>query len=359
LYLELVTQEATREHLFVKILRQPISAICAVILCVLVGLAVGAYLVIPDNTANANRQIPQKALSFPGTSQTYVLINRGLKDAKRGFLKSLLSGKVDNHEFLPYDTYNYDSGELSIAYSTSKRLITTGTEPKTKKVTHWAGTDTYGRDVLSRLILGLRVSIFVGFLSVLVSLLVGVLLGSIAGFYGGIVDKVIMLIINTSWSIPTILLAFAIIIALGKGFLVIVLAVGLTMWVDVARIVRGQVLQLKEKLFIQASKTLGLNSLVIIWRHILPNLLGTITVMGAANFATAILVEAGLSFLGLGIQPPTPSLGNMLQEGYAFATGGFVYLAFFPIVTIMILVLCFNLLGTTLRDIYDVKTADG
>jgi len=167
-----------------------------------------------------------------------------------------------------------------------------------------------------------------------------------------------MLVINTSWSIPTILLAFAIIIALGKGFTVIILAVGLTMWVDVARIVRGQVMALKEELYIKAGRTLGLSHVRLLKDHIVPNLLGTLSVMAAANFATAILVEAGLSFLGLGVQPPTPSLGNMLQEGYAFATGGFIYLAFFPIATIMVLVLCFNLLGTALRDRYDVKMGD-
>jgi len=358
LYLELVRQETTREFIMWKILRQPISGACAIILCVLVVLAIGAYLIIPDNTTNANRQIPDKALSFPGNTQSYILIDRELKSSPNKNLMDLIHGKLDRYEYIPYDSYNYDSGEISIQYSSSQRLVTTDVEPKIRTVTHWAGTDTYGRDVLSRLILGLRVSIFVGFLSVLVSLVIGVLIGSIGGFYGGNVDKVIMLVINASWSIPTILLAFAIIIALGKGFLAIVLAVGLTMWVDVARIVRGQVLQLKEELYVQASQILGLKSSMIIWRHVIPNLLGTITVMGAANFATAILVEAGLSFLGLGIQPPTPSLGNMLQEGYAFATGGFVYLAFFPILTIMILVLCFNLLGTALRDIYDVKTAD-
>jgi len=192
----------------------------------------------------------------------------------------------------------------------------------------------------------------------MVSIIIGLTLGSIAGYFGGTVDKVIMLFINTSWSIPTILMAFAIIIALGKGLLVIVLAIGLTMWVDVARIVRGQVKQLREELFVKAGTTLGLSHAKIIATHVLPNLYGTLSVMAAANFATAILVEAGLSFLGLGVQPPTASLGNMLQEGYAFATGGFVYLAFFPILTIMILVLCFNLLGTALRDIQDVRSAE-
>ena len=323
---------------------------------IFVLVAMCAYLIIPDNTTNANRQIIEKALSFPGTTQDYLLVDRGLRATPKENLSYILKGRVDRYQFIPYDSFHYESGEISIRHSETLRSITSTSEPSVKKMTHWAGTDIYGRDVLSRLVLGLRVSILVGFLAVVVSLLVGVLVGSVGGYYGGYVDKMIMLIINTSWSIPTLLLAFAIIIALGKGIVVIVLAVGLTMWVDVARIVRGQVMQIKEELFVQASRTLGIKSPLVIWRHVIPNLVGTITVMGAANFATAILVEAGLSFLGLGVQPPTPSLGNMLQEGYAFATGGFVYLAFFPIITIMILVLCFNLLGTTLRDIYDVKT---
>lgn len=193
---------------------------------------------------------------------------------------------------------------------------------------------------------------------VLVSLAIGITIGSISGYYGGRTDQILMLLINTSWSIPTLLMAFAIIIALGKGFLVIVLAVGLTMWVDVARIVRGEVLQIRNELYVSASRVLGYNDFRTITRHVLPNIIGSILVMAAANFATAILVEAGLSYLGLGIQPPTPSLGNMLQESYAYATGGFVYLAFIPILTIMILVLSFNLLGTALRDVFDIRQKD-
>ncbi len=217
------------------------------------------------------------------------------------------------------------------------------------------GTDKYGRDNLSRLARGLRISIFIGFMAVMVSILIGVLVGATGGYYGGRIDNSILLLINTSWSIPTLLLAFAIIIAFGKGMMVIVLAVGLTMWVDVARLIRGQVMQIKNEHYIKAAKILGYKSQRIIVRHILPNIMGPLLVIASANFATAVLVEAGLSYLGLGIQPPSPSLGNMLQENYAYATGGFIYLAIFPIIMIMSLVLCFNLLGTSLRDAFDVK----
>lgn len=347
-----------KPNYFNTALRQPITFVCTILLLLSCALALSAHLILPDKTTDANRQIPEMSLQFPGTKQNYIVIDRDMDIRQVGFLTQLVEGTKDLSSYVPYENYVEKGTDLVIRYKGTEKSYS-NTDYFLSEITHWAGTDTYGRDVLSRLILGLRVSLFVGFLSVIVSILVGVLIGSVGGYFGGPIDKIVMLIINTSWSIPTILMAFAIIIALGKGFLVIVLAVGLTMWVDVARIVRGQVLQIKEELFVKAGKTLGLNSTRLITRHVLPNVLGTIAVMAAANFATAILVEAGLSFLGLGIQPPTPSLGNMLQEGYAFATGGFVYLAFFPILTIMILVLCFNLLGTSLRDIYDVKTTTG
>lgn len=346
----------TKPSLLRRLYKDKTAVCCVILLALFVLLGLLSYVILPDKTSNANRQIPEMSLRFPGTTQSYILVDRDLDLAERGILKQLINGKRDLITYIPYDEYTHRENRLEVSYSSTSRILDVD-KAITKEITHWAGTDTYGRDVLSRIILGLRVSLFVGFLSVLVSILIGVTVGSIGGYYGGKIDKAIMLLINTSWSIPTILMAFAIIIALGKGFMVIVLAVGLTMWVDVARIVRGQVLQIKEELYISAGKSLGLANSRLIIRHIVPNLMGTLAVMSAANFATAILVEAGLSFLGLGIQPPTPSLGNMLQEGYAFATGGFVYLAFFPIVTIMILVLCFNLLGTALRDIYDVKTA--
>jgi peptide/nickel transport system permease protein len=270
-----------------------------------------------------------------------------------------LDGTNDTHELIPIDSLHENSEDYLLYYRGTQRFISKLSmisSPEQITKTSILGTDTYGRDLLSRIVLGLRVSLAIGFLSVIVSLFIGIGLGSLGGYYGGKIDKLIMLIINTSWSIPTLLLAFAIIIAFGRGFVVIFLAVGLTMWVDVARLVRGQVMQVKNQLYVKASKVLGLTDTRTIIYHILPNILGPILVMAAANFATAILVEAGLSYLGIGIQPPMPSLGNMLKENYAYATGGFVYMALFPIIAIMILVLTFNLLGTALRDVFDIKT---
>jgi len=347
---------------WIKRLRQnKLAMFCLTMLLLLSMLACGAYLIILDNTTDANRQIPTVALSKPGYHQPFIVKKRPNRSAvHKTLLEKLIRGSNDDRAYVPYDSFEEDGIDIITTYN---NVLTVHDSLKikayqSKNLTFWFGTDKYGRDVLSRIILGLRISLCIGFCAVLVSLAIGITIGSISGYYGGRTDQILMLLINTSWSIPTLLMAFAIIIALGKGFLVIVLAVGLTMWVDVARIVRGEVLQIRNELYVSASRVLGYNDFRTITRHVLPNIIGSILVMAAANFATAILVEAGLSYLGLGIQPPTPSLGNMLQESYAYATGGFVYLAFIPILTIMILVLSFNLLGTALRDVFDIRQKD-
>jgi peptide/nickel transport system permease protein len=164
-----------------------------------------------------------------------------------------------------------------------------------------------------------------------------------------------MWLVNVTWSIPTLLLVFAITMALGKGFWQIFIAVGLTMWVSVARLVRGQVMAIKEMEFVEAARALGFKNSRIIIRHILPNVLGPLMVIAAGNFATAIIIEAGLSFLGIGIQPPMPSWGLMIKENYNFIITHNPLLAVIPGIAIMILVLAFNLLGNGLRDALDVK----
>ena len=217
------------------------------------------------------------------------------------------------------------------------------------------GTDKYGRSVLSRLLLGVRISLLVGLIAVFISLTIGIFLGAIAGYFGGRIDDIILLLINTVWSIPTLLLVFAIVLALGRGIGIIFLAVGLTMWVDVARVIRGQVMALKEIQFVEAAKSMGYGTARVIFRHIMPNVLGPVMVIAASTFATAILIEAGLSYLGFGIQPPTPSWGTMLNENYGYAISGKPFLALIPAFAIMLLVLAFNLVGNGLRDAMDVK----
>ncbi|MEM9982674.1 MAG: ABC transporter permease [Bacteroidota bacterium] len=220
------------------------------------------------------------------------------------------------------------------------------------------GTDKMGRDMLSRLILGTRISLGIGFVAVLISLVVGITLGSIAGFFGGVIDSFVMWFMTVVWSIPGIMLVIAISLALSdRGIWVAFVAVGLTTWVEIARVVRGQIMEIKQKQFIEAAKALGARNFNIIARHIFPNLLGSLIVIISANFASAILIEAGLSFLGLGVQPPTPSWGMMVNEGFELiGSKGHFHMIFYPSLCISLMVLAFNLLGNGLRDAYDPKT---
>ena len=167
-------------------------------------------------------------------------------------------------------------------------------------------------------------------------------------------DRIIMWIINVTWSIPTLLLVIAITLALGKGFWQVFIAVGLTMWVEVARIVRGQIKQFKERQFVIAAKVMGYNDFRIITKHILPNIYSPLIVISAANFAASILIESGLSFLGLGAQPPMTSWGLMIKDHYNYIILGEPFLAIIPGLCIMLLVCAFMLLGNSLRDILDV-----
>ena len=176
-----------------------------------------------------------------------------------------------------------------------------------------------------------------------------------AGYYRGATDSAIMWLINVVWSIPTLLLVIAITLVLGKGVIQVFIAVGLTMWVEVARIVRGQILSIREKEFVEAGRALGFTNARIIFRHILPNVMGPVMVVAASNFASAIVIEAGLSFLGVGVQPPQPSWGLMIKENYNFIITHNPMLALVPGFAIMLLVLAFNRLGNGLRDAVDVK----
>jgi len=221
--------------------------------------------------------------------------------------------------------------------------------------TYVLGTDSYGRDILSRLIVGTRISLSVGLITVIISISIGLLLGSLAGYYRGRTDEIIMWFINVIWSIPTLLLVFAITLALGKGFWQVFIAVGLTMWVNVARLVRGQVMAVRELEYIEATRALGFSDARAIARHIWPNIIGPVMVIAASNFASAIVIEAGLSFLGVGVQPPQPSWGLMIKENYNFIITNNPMIALAPGFAIMLLVLAFNLLGNGLRDALNVR----
>lgn len=331
-------------------------------------VALFGYVIAPDHTPNADLQTVEIQAKKPGYSQLFLLLP-DKKNNQVSWVENFFFGKPAQFRYLPVTGYSINGDKIvvnkfidedtTIQQTYSINLIT-GKNPQkindhliTKKF--WLGTDAFGRDILSRLIIGTRVSLAVGLIAVMVSLLLGLLLGALAGYYRGWVDELIMWLVNVTWSIPTLLLVFAITIAMGKGFWQIFIAVGLTMWVSVARLVRGQVLSLKELEFVQAAKTLGFTDNRIIFRHILPNILGPLMVIAAANFATAIIIEAGLSFLGIGVQPPQPSWGLMIKENYNFIITHNPFLALVPGIAIMLLVLAFNFLGNGLRDAIDVR----
>lgn len=341
-----------------------VFGIIIIIISVLVGIL--AYFLAPTPAPNANRIILEIGSLRPGSEITFIKIPRQATH-EVNFIQRLLSGKPDEYEFIPITSADR-SGEDSIAYS---RFIDEGVEERVAiqvddpsqfisqnliKQKFWLGTDKYGRDILSRLIVGVRVSLAVGFITVIISLTIGVFLGSIAGYFGGRTDNIVMWFINVIWSIPTLLLVFAITLLLGKGFWQIFIAVGLTMWVNVARLVRGQVLGIRELEYVEAARALGFGNARIIVRHIIPNITGPLMVIAASNFASAIVIEAGLSFLGLGVQPPQPSWGLMIKENYNFIITQNPMLALAPGFAIMLLVLAFNLLGNGLRDALDVRT---
>ncbi|MBD0403323.1 ABC transporter permease [Flammeovirga sp. EKP202] len=224
-----------------------------------------------------------------------------------------------------------------------------------EKKTFILGTDKIGRDVLSRLIFGTRVSLTIGFISLIISLTIGILIGSMSGYFGGYTDKIALWLMTITWSIPAIMLVVAVRLALqSEGVWVTFVAVGLTMWVEVARVIRGQILSIKQKDYVEAARALGYSNTRIIWHHILPNVLSPLAVICASNFASAILIEAGLSFLGLGGPPSMPSWGTMIKEGLTELTpSGHWHLIIFPCLAISLTVLAFNLIGNGLRDAFD------
>lgn len=379
-----------------------------VILAISLFIALFAYVIAPDNTSNANNQIVQIKTSSPNFN---VLILRDIKDeapVSTNWLTLFWKGKSSSYIDIPIVDYtlkgqkifyreyrgegnepiekskeivdiilpyslsnrkvemvqdqlvyqNFNGVKSVISMSEAKQLI----EKAVVKRRFLLGTDSNGRDVLSRLIVGSRVSFSVGLISVIISLLIGVVLGALSGFYRGSVDNFIMWLINVFWAIPTILLAMGLMISIdaqsSTRILMVYIAVGLTMWVDTARLIRGQFLSLREMEFVEATKALGYSNRRIIFKHILPNCVGPLIVITASNFAAAILIESGLSYIGLGVQPPQPSWGSMLKEYFGYIGTSKSYLALFPGFAIMVLVFAFNLIGNGLRDAFDVKSKE-
>lgn len=398
--------ESPLKKTWIRLLKNKPAIISLVIICIAVVLAIIGPSIASDKTPDADDQVLQLANMNPGFTTKMLLVQKNREENPTSFLKRVFTGKDNPNEMLPIVSYSFDSTNIilqtyegegrgslqksipivdvcealsitqpEIQYQGKQATFTDFKEQKhsidieklKKEIanervinkTYHLGTDGYGRDILSRLLFGVRVSLSVGLVAVLISLTIGIFMGSIAGFYRGTVDNVIMWFINVIWAIPTILLAMAIRFAIGDkipSFLAIFIAVGLSMWVEVARIVRGQVMSVREMEYVQAARGLGYQNGRIILKHILPNIIGPIMVVAASDFASAILIEAGLSFVGIGVKPPTPSWGTMLNDHRAYLlTPDKAFLALAPGICIMVMVLTFNLLGNGLRDAFDVK----
>ncbi|MFZ4056637.1 MAG: ABC transporter permease [Ferruginibacter sp.] len=340
------------------------AGLICIVLCFFI--AVFAYWLAPDSSTNADLQCVEIQAKPPGFTQQFLKIPLNSQVPSTHFLMQWWNGHAPTYKLVPIVGYSVKPDSIVVQQYIDETLSMPKTYPLSAfsssnietyivTKTFYLGTDKFGRDILSRLLIGTRVSLSVGFVAVLISVLLGVFLGAIAGYYRGRLDAIIVWLINVTWSIPTLLLVFALTMAMGKGLLQIFIAIGLTMWVGVARLVRGQVLAIRTQEYVLAARALGYKDSRIIWRHILPNITGPLLVVAAGNFATAIIIEAGLSFLGIGVQAPQPSWGLMIKENYQFIITNNPMLAIVPGLAIMLLVLSFNLLGNGLRDATDVK----
>ena len=398
-------------YFVVKRLRKNKPAMLGFYYILLTGfVALAGYLIMPDDTPNANNGAIQIQKQLPGFQAQFLLLRKDFEIPGKNFMQRAISGQETSYIRIPVTNYwirndtvfyrgigreeeikfikmvpavyslyigesellenglNYDlKGDLvryvdyngEVHEINLQLLHENFMNNNVISEKYILGTDRAGRDILSRLIYGARISLSIGFISVLISLFLGLSLGSISGFFGGKIDHFIMWFMSVVWSIPGIILVIAISIALqSRGVWVAFVAVGLTMWVEVARVVRGQIMAIKEKTYIEAAKALGIGNFRIIYTHIFPNIIGPIIVIATANFAAAILLEAGLSFLGLSVQPPTPSWGNMIYEGFSvIGTRNSWQMVIFPGIAISMIVLSFNLLGNGLRDALDPKTS--
>lgn len=333
-------------------------------------LSIFAYVLAPDNSENANwgdltirSQKPGfevQMLSIPLKDEPQKSFWDFFFGSPQEFSKEPISNYKIAGEKLIYTLYNDDpkvmiQKEATLSDFPGYNNLEEVSKEYISTQKFYLGTDKAGRDYLSRMLVGSRVSISIGFVAVIISLIVGIFFGAIGGYYGGKIDAFVMWLVNIIWSIPTLLLVIAITLSLGKGFWQVFVAVGLTMWVEVARVVRGQIISVKEMQYVTAAKALGYKNLRIIVHHILPNIMAPVIVISAANFASAILVESGLSFLGLGAQPPVPSWGGMIKDYYGDIILDKPYLAMVPGLAIMFLTLAFMMMGNALRDALDVK----
>ena len=356
-----MTNRTQSSKVWRKFKRNKLAVMGLFFIVFMVVIGILGYLITPDQTPYANNMHLQISNKKPGRSFEFLIVSRNENIKQVGVFEKMVFGQEANFKSIPITSYREDGNRVWVReYLGDDEQSEETSHPKVSgenryEQTYLLGTDIYGRDLLSRLVLGIRVSLSVGLMAVLISMFIGISLGAIAGFYGGKIDSGISWFMNVIWSLPSLLLIIAISFALGKGFWQIFIAVGLSTWVDVARLVRGQVMALKQVEFVEAAKALGFSNSRIIVKHILPNIAGPILVVASANFASAILLETGLSFLGFGAQPPMPSWGTMIKEHYGYIIMDAAYLAVLPGLAIMLTVYAFNLIAIGLRDAFDVK----
>lgn len=328
-----------------RLKRNKLAMIGMWVLIFLVIVALTAPIISPFNPNQQTLEFAAKHIGF----ESDVLVEKKESEDEEKFIPVRNVIKEESGKVFYTD---YEGSEQSINSSQLEKF----SNGWTRKVKYYLGTDRFGRDVLSRLIYGSRVSLAVGLISESIAILLGLILGSLAGYFRGKTDMMVMWLVNVIFAFPAILLIIALSVVLGKGLWQAFVAIGLTGWVDIARIVRGQFFSLRETEFVEATKAMGFKSSRVIARHILPNCLGPVIVTGTVGLAAAIIFEASLSFLGLGVQPPTASWGQMIFDGYKYIVVGTNWgLAVFPSIAIMITVFAVNLLGDGLRDAFDPK----
>lgn len=327
-----------------------IGGLTVCLLFIVVGIL--GYGIAVDSSPNANQIMPEWSSKSLNSTVYYVQYKR-LEPRKWYFW---ISGDATQGEILSVmpNTYTVEKNGI-VSFTNEKtglhnRIAANLLESELKVRKFRLGSDHFGRDIYSRLVIGSRISLSIGFFAMLISLIIGILIGLLSGYFGGKLDVFFTWLITVFWSVPTLLIALGLSAFLGKGFFQVLIATGLSSWVEVARVVRGQTMQLRKREFILSTQITGFSHFRIMFKHVLPNLFGTLTVLATTNFAAAILLEAGLSFLGLGVSPTTPSWGMMVKDNLGYLVMGKPYLAIIPGLAIMFLVMAFNLMTMGLKN---------